>query len=218
MQDPILTITRLELHLRPDQPALAREAQRQIVSRLADLLSLSTESISSSLLRAKDTRLPVELPTEHVPSLEAAIVAGALKELGVEGSTRIYARNGEQVAFFGDAPLPLAHAQLGGVHLVDVELQAADLRGADLRGADLRLANLHRADLSEARLAGAILRIADLREANLRGADLRQADLRGAHLQRASLRVVELEGANLADAHLEGADTRGAVFSQEEGE
>ena len=89
-------------------------------------------------------------------------------------------------------------------------LSEADLRGADLRVANLSVADLRGANLSVADLRGANLSVANLSEADLRGADLRVANLRGANLRGANLRGANLRGANLRVADIYGADLRGA--------
>ena len=66
-----------------------------------------------------------------------------------------------------------------------------------------------RADLSEANLSGANLRVVDLSDANLRGADLSEADLSGANLSGVNLRGADLNGADLREADLSGADLNG---------
>lgn len=77
------------------------------------------------------------------------------------------------------------------------------------RGASLQGAHLARADLTGARLRGAVLSSADLRGTHLAGADLTQADLRGANLAKA-----DLLGASLVGADMTGADLRGADLSR----
>ncbi len=92
-----------------------------------------------------------------------------------------------------------ARADLRGANLCDADLYDADLRVADLYDANLRNANLCDADLCGADLRGANLRDADLCDANLRDADLCGANLRDADLRDADLRDAKLCGANLRD-------------------
>lgn len=108
----------------------------------------------------------------------------------------------------------LPRVMLGGADLRDARLCLTDLRMAYLKGANLdrvemsRNTRLHQADLSGAKLRGAVLWRADLRGANLRRADLAGADLTRADLRGTDLRGVDLRGASLWRASLEGADLR----------
>jgi hypothetical protein len=86
------------------------------------------------------------------------------------------------------------------------KLTGAILAHADLGGADLTGARLDYADLTAARLDGAKLTDADLDGANLTGARLDYADLDGADLTGARLDGADLTGARLTDADLDGAD------------
>lgn len=54
---------------------------------------------------------------------------------------------------------------------------------------------------------------ADLRQATLDGAHLKMCDLRGANLRGASLRGTSFVGCDLAGADLRGADLHGASFT-----
>ena len=94
-------------------------------------------------------------------------------------------------------------------------LETADLSGARLDGAILEGAHLEEARLSEARLDGANLSFAHLEGAYLARASLERAyllatsllgaTLDGARLEGAHLGEARLAGASLAFAHLEGA-------------
>ncbi len=88
-----------------------------------------------------------------------------------------------------------------GQNLADAQLAHADLSGALLREVDLSRANLANADLSKADLTGAILRAANMSEARLQGADMTRADMEGATLSRARLIGAKLEGAILPDGN-----------------
>lgn len=70
--------------------------------------------------------------------------------------------------------------------------------------------NLKQADLSNARLTGAVLRETNLKQANLEGADLRFAFLRQVNLRKANLTNADLTGAILRDVNLDGAILTGA--------
>ena len=103
----------------------------------------------------------------------------------------------------------------------DFEYSTADLSKAKLIGAVLRLADLsgptNGANVSRADLRGADLRGADLSHATLRG-----ADLSGALLSRSELRYADLTGAYLigtefTGANLWGAQLSGAYFRRPEG-
>lgn len=80
----------------------------------------------------------------------------------------------------------LAHADLRGFDLKDIDLSGADLTNALLESADLRGANL-----KNARLTGANLENAYCKNADFSGADLSSANLRGAFFQRANLRTAK---------------------------
>jgi len=96
----------------------------------------------------------------------------------------------------------LYEADLGRMHLSEVNLRGADLKGADLGEADLAKADLYGADLKEAGLVEADLYGADLREADVRGANLSDARLASADLRGADFSGADLRGANLTDAAL----------------
>jgi TIR domain/Pentapeptide repeats (8 copies) len=96
----------------------------------------------------------------------------------------------------------LYEADLGGMHLREVNLRGADLRGTDLGEADLAKADLYGADLKEAGLVEADLKGADLGEADLRGADLSDARLASADIRGTDFSGADLRGANLTDAAL----------------
>jgi hypothetical protein len=99
----------------------------------------------------------------------------------------------------------------GRLDLRDADLSGARLRGALLDHADLRGARLVGADLSgsrlqEANLSGAHLIRAVLDDVRLGGGSLARALLCSASLRRATLVRVDLAGANLAGADLESAN------------
>jgi hypothetical protein len=104
--------------------------------------------------------------------------------------------------------LQLLNGQFGQFH--ETLFAGADLRDANLAGAWLRLADMRGADLRDAQLQGADLFAAQLRGADLRNASLIGADLSFAFLEGADLRGAHLEGANLRGAKLDGADVRHA--------
>jgi uncharacterized protein YjbI with pentapeptide repeats len=103
---------------------------------------------------------------------------------------------------------------------LDFEYNAADLSKAKLIGAVLRLADLsgptNGANLSRADLRGADLRGADLSHATLRGADLSGA-LLSSELRYADLRGAHLIGTEFTGANLWGAQLSGAYFRRPEG-
>lgn len=80
----------------------------------------------------------------------------------------------------------------------DGESQRLELRATDLR----------RANLSGAKLAGAILSEVHLEEANLTGISLEEAILREAHLEQSNLTEAKMEGVFLLNAGLKGARLR----------
>ncbi|NPV62505.1 MAG: pentapeptide repeat-containing protein [Methanotrichaceae archaeon] len=82
---------------------------------------------------------------------------------------------------------PQDRVYLVGADLHQANLAVADLRMANLNEADLGEANLRGSNLCKAHLDGARLRKADLRETFLGGAHLRNADLSQANLHRACL-------------------------------
>jgi uncharacterized protein YjbI with pentapeptide repeats len=91
------------------------------------------------------------------------------------------------------------------------EGKRADLAEATLGRASLRLvvlsdANLQGADLERAILANARLQGANLQGASLRSADLQLAALHRANMQGADLFEANLENANLSEATLQGAN------------
>jgi len=119
---------------------------------------------------------------------------------------------------------PAWASNLGGIYLIEANLQRANLSRANLQGAALFRANLQEANLWEADLQGAMLRQADLQgahlpRANLQGvdllaADLQGADLAGADLQGANLSLAKLQRAVLLEANLQGAKLSYASFQR----
>nr|WP_269668878.1 pentapeptide repeat-containing protein [Listeria monocytogenes] len=78
----------------------------------------------------------------------------------------------------------------------------ADLSNADLNNANLRLAYLRGADLSNANLRGADLSNVNLSYANLSIADLNNANLSNADLSNVNLSNANFRGVDLSDANL----------------
>jgi len=97
----------------------------------------------------------------------------------------------------GSQVLDLSNSFLPGVQLTRANLSEARLDGAVLGavGTSLFEANLSKASLTGADLRAADLRAADLRKADLNGANLSDADLNRADLNRASLNGADLSGA-----------------------
>lgn len=92
-----------------------------------------------------------------------------------------------------------------------ISLRGRDLRGAvlqraDLRNADFTGAHLEGADLSWAKLDGARFDCGDSSETP------KCANLEDARLRHASLRVASFKGANIQRTKLSGADLQGAIF------
>ena len=104
----------------------------------------------------------------------------------------------------------------GGVraNLSEANLKGADLRVANLSSAVLISADLRKADLRKAYLSSADLWGADLRVANLSSADLRKAYLFKSVLSSADLSSADLGGADLTKANLSSADLRGADLTR----
>ena len=96
--------------------------------------------------------------------------------------------------------------QTGGKEGKRADLPEAALGRASLRLVVLSEANLQGADLERAILANARLQGANLQGASLRGADLQLAALHRANLQGADLFEANLENANLPEATLQGAN------------
>jgi Pentapeptide repeats (8 copies) len=94
---------------------------------------------------------------------------------------------------------PDIQPDLSGANLSDARLWGAVLKDANLSGADLRGAAFNGGDLSKTNLRGA-----DLRGAHLRDANLSWADLRGADLEAATLVDVDLTGADLTGSRIYG--------------
>ena len=84
------------------------------------------------------------------------------------------------------------------------ESQRLDLRGTDLR----------RANLTEAKFAGAILSEVHLEAANLTGIHLDEAILRESHLEHANLTEAKMEGAFLLNARLNGSRLQAASLRE----
>jgi uncharacterized protein YjbI with pentapeptide repeats len=91
------------------------------------------------------------------------------------------------------------------VNLSDADLAGSVLRRANLTDADLRNASLDGADLSRADLRGA-----NLSNASLVGTNLTFADLIGTKLTRADLRSANLTEADLSRAELRGVNLHDA--------
>lgn len=91
-------------------------------------------------------------------------------------------------------------------HQLWVRTRGREGKRAELFDADLGRANLRLAVLVEANLQGAELDRAVLEGARLQRADLQRASLRGADLQRASMHQANCQGADLFEAHLEEAE------------
>lgn len=105
---------------------------------------------------------------------------------------------------------------LYGIDLSGKKLSNAHLAGKILRDADLDRAHLDDAYLRQADLRDASLHRTDLEGAFMIGADLRDAwlfrtDLSSTFLNGADLRGADLYRANLGSAKLEGADLRGVL-------
>ena len=111
----------------------------------------------------------------------------------------------------GDQVLDLSNTFLPGAQLTRANLSEARLDGAVLGAPGT---SLFEANLSKASLTGADLRAADLRAADLRKADLNGANLSGAYLNRANLSEADLNRANLNRANLTGANLTGADLSE----
>lgn len=86
-----------------------------------------------------------------------------------------------------------------------------DFRGANLTAAKLSGAVAIATDFKDANLKGAKLVRANLREANLSGANLQGADMSLADLRAASLKNAILVDAEMTMADLQGADLAGAL-------
>lgn len=124
----------------------------------------------------------------------------------------------------GETPAPLIEplqdvlaAHQRWVHSAGKEGKRAELAEAALGRATLRLvvlseANLAGADLDRAILSSARLHGANLQGASLRGADLQEAALPRANLQGADLFETNLTGANLVEANLQAANLYLADF------
>ena len=103
--------------------------------------------------------------------------------------------------------------------LIEVGIAHANLNGANLRDLDLHFAGFYKADLREADLSETRLGHANLEEANLSGAHLVYRVLRGAFLSRAvlvnaSLHDVDFRWAELGQADLTGSDLREANLTR----
>ncbi|MDE0340849.1 MAG: pentapeptide repeat-containing protein [Nitrospinae bacterium] len=91
--------------------------------------------------------------------------------------------------------------------------ERADMAGAHLETTSLFMVNLTKADLREARLAGANAQWANLDGADLTGANLEEADLFQSSLEGANLTNARMAGANMMSAGLKFADLTGADLS-----
>ncbi len=100
-------------------------------------------------------------------------------------------------------------ADFSGAHLEAISLFMVNLTKADLREARLAGANAQWANLDGADLAGAHLEGADLFQSSLEGANLTGARMAGANMMSAALKF-----ADLTDADLTGADLRGASLQR----
>jgi len=94
------------------------------------------------------------------------------------------------------------------------QLQGADLSYAKMPGALSDQANLQSANLQGAWLLKAELRKADLKNANLQDAGLQDTNLQGANLRDANLQGANLQGADLRGANLQNANLQGACLNQ----
>ena len=88
------------------------------------------------------------------------------------------------------------------VNLSDLHLEGADLSEANLKGAALRMAHLEGVNLHEADLVGA-----DLRLANLQGANLSWA-----RLENSNLRLARLESTNLSQCWFDSKSLLNGVY------
>jgi uncharacterized protein YjbI with pentapeptide repeats len=110
--------------------------------------------------------------------------------------------------------------RFGGIDLSGADLSGADLSGAQLEGANLAGARFYRdarfANLTRARLKGAIMTDVDLFGCVMRAADLRDADLTGSTFGQ-GLREARLDGAKLVRVDLSRAklphDLTGIIFT-----
>lgn len=94
-----------------------------------------------------------------------------------------------------------------------IDLAACDLSDEDLSSVSAP-AFLPGADLADATLLNANLRLAQLYGANLTDADLRGVDFSNANLHGVSLTDTIARGANFTGADLQYADLRGAVLNE----
>ena len=107
---------------------------------------------------------------------------------------------------FKNCDINLQGSWLKGADLSKARLQGAILTGAYLQKADLSLAYLQKAFLDKAYLQKADFFLAYLQKAFLLKAQLQKANLSEARLQEARLVGTGLQGANLDEARLQGAD------------
>ncbi|WP_372602873.1 pentapeptide repeat-containing protein [Actibacterium sp.] len=108
---------------------------------------------------------------------------------------------------FASAKAGLA-ARPDALHKAD--LSEADLAGADLSEVDLTRADFFKADLTRANLKKARLALADLSMSKMQGTALYKADLTGATLQEADLQGADLSASSCRGGDFRGANLRGA--------
>jgi uncharacterized protein YjbI with pentapeptide repeats len=109
---------------------------------------------------------------------------------------------------------PEIKPDLTSANLIEANLFKANLRLADLAEAQLTGANLLWADLSGARIAHANLSQADLSQTKMIRCRLNRACLREAYMFRANLREADLSEADLNMANLLQSDLRKANLSR----
>ncbi|HEV2336363.1 MAG TPA: pentapeptide repeat-containing protein, partial [Stellaceae bacterium] len=170
---------------------------------------VDTHSPASSFTGSSITAIPVS----DLGSLVVVVPTGTnfslrdLLTLTVSSSLGGSTTSGSEVL----ALVAQAYTSLSGSQ-VDANLTNADLTGANIRLVDLTGATLTGATLTNADLTGATLVNANLSGANLSGATLHNATGGGVDLSGADLTGADLHNANLTSATLTGADLSGTNF------